>query len=226
MTVSGIATHAAHVCLTGTTAWLGIGTSSPQKQVEVYNSGTNVSIKSSCASGDNVLEMQSATNGRFLLKVGSTGVINLFANNANSTIYGLNINLSSTKTGLAFDTAGNATFIGSISTTSGNIVATGSVSAGSGVLNSLSVNGVILQQEPIPTEQCLTPWEGLGLEWTSQQGQQHQQHHCMLLGTAAPLKELASLVQEKMDAHKHHTYIMVITLTGILGLVAQVAVQG
>jgi hypothetical protein len=91
MTVNGIATHTANVCLTGTTAWLGIGTASPQKQVEVYNSGTNVSIKSSCGSGDNILEMQSATNGRFLLKVGSTGVVNMYANNANSTIYGLNI---------------------------------------------------------------------------------------------------------------------------------------
>jgi hypothetical protein len=110
-TISGITTHKSNVVLTGTNAWLGIGTSSPQKQIEVNNpSGTNVSIKSYCGNGDNTLDMQSGSFGRFLIKVGSSGVVNLYANNANSTNYGLNLNLSTSINGLAFDTSGNATF--------------------------------------------------------------------------------------------------------------------
>ena len=110
-TISGITTHNSNVVLTGTNAWLGIGTSSPQKQIEVNNpSGTNVSIKSYCGNGDNTLDMQSGSFGRFLIKVGSNGVVNLYANNANTTNYGLNLNLSTSINGLAFDTSGNATF--------------------------------------------------------------------------------------------------------------------
>jgi len=118
-TISGITTHKSNVVLTGTNAWLGIGTSSPQKQIEVNNpSGANVSIKSYCGNGDNTLDMQSGSNGRFLIKVGSSGVVNLYANNANSTNYGLNLNLSTSINGLAFDTSGNAAFYRNIYTSS------------------------------------------------------------------------------------------------------------
>ena len=118
-TISGITTHKSNVVLTGTNAWLGIGTSSPQKQIEVNNpSGANVSIKSYCGNGDNTLDMQSGSNGRFLIKVGSSGVVNLYANNANSTNYGLNLNLSTSINGLAFDTSGNAAFYKNIYTSS------------------------------------------------------------------------------------------------------------
>lgn len=118
-TISGITTHNSNVVLTGTNAWLGIGTSSPQKQIEVNNpSGANVSIKSYCGNGDNTLDMQSGSFGRFLIKVGSNGVVNLYANNASSTNYGLNLNLSTSINGLAFDTSGNATFYKNIYTSS------------------------------------------------------------------------------------------------------------
>ena len=118
-TISGITTHKSNVVLTGTNAWLGIGTSNPQKQIEVNNpSGANVSIKSYCGNGDNTLDMQSGSNGRFLIKVGSSGVVNLYANNANSTNYGLNLNLSTSINGLAFDTSGNAAFYRNIYTSS------------------------------------------------------------------------------------------------------------
>ena len=118
-TISGITTHKSNVVLTGTNAWLGIGTSNPQKQIEVNNpSGANVSIKSYCGNGDNTLDMQSGSNGRFLIKVGSSGVVNLYANNANSTNYGLNLNLSTSINGLSFDTSGNAAFYRNIYTSS------------------------------------------------------------------------------------------------------------
>ena len=118
-TISGITTHKSNVVITGTNAWLGIGTSNPQKQIEVNNpSGANVSIKSYCGNGDNTLDMQSGSNGRFLIKVGSSGVVNLYANNANSTNYGLNLNLSTSINGLSFDTSGNAAFYRNIYTSS------------------------------------------------------------------------------------------------------------
>jgi len=141
-TISGITTHNSNVVLTGTNAWLGIGTSSPQKQIEVNNpSGTNVSIKSYCGNGDNTLDMQSGSFGRFLIKVASNGVVNMYANNANTTNYGLNLNLSTSINGLAFDTSGNATFYKNISTTGNIVSSSGTCLASSGAFNSLTVAG-------------------------------------------------------------------------------------
>ena len=75
------------------------------------------------------------------------------------------------------------------------------------------------------TYPCLTPTAGWVLAWTKPQ-EQHILQRPYMFWEIAPLQGHVSLVQEKLDARKYPTYIMVILLTGILGLVAQVVVQG
>ena len=86
---------------------LGIGTSAPQKKLEVVNSGSNVEVKFYCSSGDCNLYMESGSFGRSQLKASASGPFAIYANYANSTIYGLNIWLSSSTVGMQWDTSGN-----------------------------------------------------------------------------------------------------------------------
>jgi hypothetical protein len=96
------------LCLAGGSSQLGIGTSSPQNQLEVNNtSGTNCAIKAYCGSGDCSLILQSATNGRSQFKTGSSDALTIYANYATSTIWGMNIYLSSSVIGMQWTTSGD-----------------------------------------------------------------------------------------------------------------------
>jgi hypothetical protein len=53
--------------------------------------------------------MQSATNGRFLIKVGSSGLVTIYGNVANNTGYGINFNLASTTVAFQINANGTGT---------------------------------------------------------------------------------------------------------------------
>jgi hypothetical protein len=104
------------LCLSGASAQLAIGTSTPQSQNQLEvdnNNGTNCNIKAYCNAGDCSLLLQSSvigsTPGRFQIKCNAGGTVTIYANSGNNTGVLMGFNVSSNINCLAMNPSGSAT---------------------------------------------------------------------------------------------------------------------